>query len=207
MQSLKPEYVLNRRKGENVASKSSEKQDKRLFWLFAALDLLWIAFIISRSLKTADLSLKESGRILALVKKILPFMTEFLIRKLGHFTEFFILGILLFLTGRQFMQLKNRMAAADAGTAPRTENSGKTRQAENAAGFCLMFFFPAAAGLAVAVCDECIQLGVEGRSGEVRDVLIDLSGVLLALLLSALIRKLRISRKTVITNHTEGEIT
>ena len=165
--------------------KRSEKQDKRLFWLLVALDLLWIAFIISRSLKTADLSLKESGRILALVRKILPFMTEFLIRKLGHFTEFFILGILLFLTGRAFIRLT-----------PRTEKS---------AGFRLLFLFPAVTGLAVAVCDECVQLGVEGRSGEVRDVLIDLSGVLLALLFAALLRKLRKRKKSI--NHTEGEIT
>lgn len=135
--------------------------------LLIVLDLLWLFFIFSRSLRNADQSMTESGRILALVRKILPFMTSFLIRKLGHFTEFFILGGLLYLTGRSLREKSPQVFG---------------------------FFLPALAGLLAAVTDECIQLGVEGRSGEVRDVLIDFSGVLLALLIGSGIRRLQRKR-------------
>ena len=131
--------------------------------LFLILDLLWICFIFSRSLKTAELSLMESGRILALVQKVLPFMTAFLIRKLGHFTEFLILGGLLFLSGSCWLKAR-----------------GGNRRV-------FRFGLPLLAGLLTAVGDECIQLGVEGRSGELRDVLIDLGGVVCALLIGALL--------------------
>ncbi|MBO4872833.1 MAG: VanZ family protein [Lachnospiraceae bacterium] len=145
----------------------TEQQKKRQLILFLALDVLWIGFIFCRSLQTADRSMAESGRILALVRKILPFMTSFLIRKLGHFTEFLILGALFCLTGRSVRRLRDGNA------------------------FHLGFLYPALAGLLVAAGDESIQLGVEGRSGEIRDVLIDFSGVLCALLLGLLLEARR----------------
>ena len=151
------------------------KQLKRLrpLLILFLFDALWILFILSRSLKPADLSMAESDRILALVQQILPFMTSFLIRKLGHFTEFFLLGVLLFLTGSCW------------------EKTVPARMASPLRERCCRFFGPALAGLLTAVTDECIQLGVEGRSGEVRDVLIDFSAVLLALILGGLLRKSR----------------
>lgn len=152
-----------------------KKRSRTVLALLFVLDALWIFFIISRSLKPADASLAESDRILALVRRILPFMTSFLIRKLGHFTEFFLLGVLLFLTARQWER-------AFPGAA-----DGRRR--------ALRFLLPALAGLLVAAADEGVQLGVEGRSGELRDVLIDFSGVLLALLIGTAVRYLKEKKK------------
>lgn len=68
---------------------------KVLFWIFAILSAAWLAFIISRSLKPAEASDMESGRLLEFVHKLLPFMTMKLIRKIAHFVEFGILGALM----------------------------------------------------------------------------------------------------------------
>ncbi|MBQ4425239.1 MAG: VanZ family protein [Lachnospiraceae bacterium] len=129
----------------------------KLKWLLAA-DLLWIAFIFLHSLQTAEISAQESGALLALLQKFFPSLTMFLIRKAGHFFEFFVLGVLFVLTARCL-----RALSQPPKRSPR-----------------FPFWAPAAAGLIIAACDEAIQLGVEGRSGELRDVFIDFCGVLMA---------------------------
>ena len=156
---------------------SREKRLRRQVIVFSALSVLWTAFIISRSLRTADESLAESDYVLALLRRLLPFMTSFLVRKLGHFTEYFILGGLLFVAARAALSLRREKAAAGGLSGV---PSGKGRFLSGAG-------LPAAVGLLVAAADECVQLGVEGRSGELRDVLIDLLGVTAAVLLGALL--------------------
>ena len=49
-------------------------------------------------------------------------------------------------------------------------------------------------GLLSAIADETIQLFVDGRSGEIRDVLIDFSGVILASIMMYFIFRLREKR-------------
>ena len=61
---------------------------------------LWLWFIFARSLRDANASDAESGAVLELIRKLLPFVTMHGVRKLAHFTEFFILGGLLFLDWR-----------------------------------------------------------------------------------------------------------
>lgn len=68
---------------------------KVLFWILVFLSAGWLVFIILRSLKPAEASDLESGRLLAIAQKILPFVTMKLIRKIAHFTEFAVLGALL----------------------------------------------------------------------------------------------------------------
>lgn len=70
--------------------------------LLIVLDLLWIAFIFGRSLQPASVSGQESGALLSLVQRLLPRMTDHVLRKLAHFTEFFLLGALLSVTVRCF---------------------------------------------------------------------------------------------------------
>lgn len=64
------------------------------------LTILWIAFILSRSLKTGDSSASESERYYSLLRSFIPGVTMFIVRKGAHFIEFFILGLLLFLDFR-----------------------------------------------------------------------------------------------------------
>ena len=60
--------------------------------LLAAACVLWLAVIWGHPLVPADASQAESER---LRWALLPFLTVHAVRKLAHFTEFFILGALL----------------------------------------------------------------------------------------------------------------
>ena len=66
---------------------------RRVFLILAAL---WLCFIWGQSFLSADLSRAESGRVLALLQRILPGLTAHMVRKAAHFTEYAVLGALLF---------------------------------------------------------------------------------------------------------------
>ena len=66
---------------------------RRVFW---ALTALWLALVWGQSFLSAAASSAESGRLLALLQSILPWLTDYLIRKAAHFTEYAVLGALLF---------------------------------------------------------------------------------------------------------------
>ena len=68
--------------------------------LSLTVTVLWLWFIYSRSLQNAEASDAESGALLGLLEQFLPFLDMYLVRKLAHFTEYFILGSLLFLDWR-----------------------------------------------------------------------------------------------------------
>lgn len=70
-----------------------KKHKKALILSLCAL--LWVGFILFRSMKNAEQSTQESNTILELVRLIIPNMSDNLLRKLAHFTEFAILGTLL----------------------------------------------------------------------------------------------------------------
>ena len=60
--------------------------------LFQGLTVLWLLFIWGHSLLPASVSGAESGHWLALLQGVLPWLTDFSIRKAAHFTEFAVLG-------------------------------------------------------------------------------------------------------------------
>lgn len=132
---------------------------KKKFWLWLALTVLWTGLIFWHSSRDAVQSDGESLGLLFYIRKILPWMTNKLLRKLAHFGEFAILGLLL------------------------------TGTCSNAKHFSLLA--PLAFGLFTALCDETIQLFVPGRSGNLRDLWIDFSGVVLGTLFLRLIFRLR----------------
>lgn len=129
--------------------------------IYILLTLLWSALIFSFSLQPADASGEvSSGFGEWLIETFVPGLQddlealpeeqyEFLhhiLRKCAHFTEYFILGVLVMLT---FLQTRQRL--------PWLKGIG--------------------VGALVACLDETIQLFVEGRSGQVKDVLLDSTGV------------------------------
>ena len=126
--------------------------------ILTAVTGFFVLFIFSNSLAPADVSGGASSRALEIVQSILAALrwnvpvTEHFLRKAGHFSEYLALGLLLAATLRAYM--------------PR-------------AGVGI--FLPLFAGLLTAVLDETIQLFVEGRSGQISDVLLDFSGVLAGL--------------------------
>lgn len=123
-----------------------------------------IGFIFIRSMQNADDSAAESGSILEWISGILRSMgidaelSDHFIRKAAHFTEYFVLGALLSFAAYSYVLKRKKM---------------------------LMITLPA--GLIVAVSDELIQLGSEGRSCEIGDMALDFSAVVTAALLVTLI--------------------
>ncbi|MBD5092670.1 MAG: VanZ family protein [Subdoligranulum sp.] len=119
---------------------------KRLILLFALL--LWILFIFSRSLQPAAASTQESDGVRQLLSLLVRHdLSSTFVRKLAHFVEFGVLGVLA--------------ACLFAGQAKRSLTA---------------LFYSAALGMTVALCDETIQLFVAGRDGRVLDVWLDFAG-------------------------------
>ena len=83
--------------------KRQEEADLSVRWkrlLGLAVTGLWVWFIFARSARTAEESSAESAMILELLRKLIPFLTDTVLRKLAHFTEYFILGGLLYMDWR-----------------------------------------------------------------------------------------------------------
>ena len=124
----------------------------------------WTLLIWAHSLVQGPQSSAESGMVVELVRPLFDALgvsdvdlMTLVVRKGVHFAEYAVLGVLAWGTLRA--RLRER------GRAP----------------------FPAALLVAlVPVCDEAIQLLVPGRSGQLGDVLLDLSGACCGVLLAAL---------------------
>lgn len=138
-----------------------------------------IAFIFSNSMKIATVSSASSGKVLALMQKVLrrlghpalaQRLTMHIVRKLAHFCEYTLEGFLLMLCMRVY-----------------------TRR------YVWHISVPMLGGVLTAMADETIQLFSPGRSSQVTDVWLDsagvLAGILVALALMALCRLLIHHRK------------
>ena len=131
------------------AGAESGNMKKKHFWVCFALLLFWILFIFARSARQPLSEIVHS-----------PLSSVF-VRKLAHFTEFSVLGVLAVLL---FTILRQRI--------PRT------------------FLYAGMLGLSVAFCDETIQLFVPGRAGLLTDVWIDTAGVIVGASLALGVRLL-----------------
>ncbi len=143
------------------------------FWLPA---LAWTCVVLLAS--TDTFSAQNTGSILeaaltALFGRIDPHsfdVMHFLVRKGAHLTEYAILSVFWFRAWR-----------------------GGRR------GFQWRWgMLGVAVALAVAITDEVHQSFVPSRTGEVRDVLLDLSGALLAQVLLWIVMTLRVGRRSAI---------
>jgi len=111
-----------------------------------------LAFIWGNSLESVAESSEKSSRVLESLAFVLEpvfgkaNVTDHLVRKLAHFTEFGLLGIWLAL----FIAVHGRARLQSVAN-------------------CLFF------GLSVAVSDEALQL-LSGRGSQVTDVLLDFAG-------------------------------
>lgn len=133
-----------------------------------------MALIFSLSSQNAAVSSGTSGNVIRLIAGIfrpgfgsmpvaeqaeIVASLQFLARKSAHFSIYMILGVLSFLAVISYEKLLFVLRLAISCTV------------------CLLY----------AASDEIHQLFVPGRSGEVRDVMIDFSGAALGILLSMLV--------------------
>ena len=143
-------------------------------WKWKILILVYLCFIYGNSLTPAAISSKESGYFLAKIQDFLAgagmdawWLTEHLVRKAAHFTEYAGLGFLLAMN-------------TGAGIAP---------------VFCLLKGNVTAV-LFMPFVDETIQLFVEGRSGQISDVWLDMAGIVTGIMVTAGFMKMTGALKT-----------
>lgn len=135
--------------------------------LLTASTVLFICFIFSNSLKTGETSGQSSQMAQIFLMKIFEklqidiSLTEFVIRKVAHFTEFFVLGLLLI--GNLWVYF------------PKWKE-------------CIFPFLFLA--LLVPVIDETLQIFTPGRSPMVTDILIDFGGAICGLIIFSIVRAL-----------------
>ena len=150
------------------------KRTPKRLTLCLCLIALNLAVIWGSSLMDAEVSSAFSSFVGSIVNCLFPGADAAgggtghgLLRKIGHFAEFFSLGIWLTWF---FGMVKG----------------GKWR----------CFLLPLGAGLLVACADETIQLFVPGRAGMITDVGIDMLGCTLAIVLINFVYKLKILEET-----------
>ncbi len=159
-----------------METENKNRRRLRVFIRFAAV-LLWCALIFSMSARPADLSSQDSGRLVETIVHVLhrdfdqlPMQTreqirqrtEVVVRKSAHMAEYAVLGILLLTWAKE---------AFLAWTPLR------------------LWFLSWGLAVLYAASDEFHQRFVPGRSGEVRDVLIDAAGAAIGLAVFLLCRR------------------
>ena len=149
-------------------------QTKKLPKIHLLLPLLWMAVIFILSQQPASISSGQSGVFVEQLHYIAPSVDQqlltFLVRKGAHIFAYFVLGILTF----------NALWRVDLSK----------------------FKFNYPVGLSVIVCalyavsDEFHQLFVSGRSGEIRDIMIDSCAAMIGVfIISIFVRILQKSKK------------
>ena len=149
-------------------------QTRKLPKIHLLLPLLWMAVIFILSQQPASISSGQSGVFVEQLHHIAPSVDQqlltFLVRKGAHIFAYFVLGILTF----------NALWRVDLSK--------------------LKFNYPV--GLSIIVCalyavsDEFHQLFVSGRSGELRDIMIDSCAAMVGVfIISIFVRILQKSKK------------
>ena len=139
--------------------------------ILTVLIIATIAFIWIHSMIQTEISAQESGWVMELIRPFLELfvgkgmVTQHMVRKLAHFSEFFLLGAELTLYGMFF---------------------AKSCRVKDGRRAVVVFLKSALSGLAVAAADEIIQIFAK-RGPQVKDVLLDFTGVLAGTLLVILI--------------------
>lgn len=140
---------------------------KNFIWW--GLTILWCGVIFYMSAKTGDESSVDSGWAAQILNSVAEFLTGredaeipvLLIRKAAHYTEYFILGILLYMSFYNYKKPEAKILE------------------------------PAAAGIFYAITDEVHQYFVPGRAMQAFDVAIDALGVLSSISLLFCISRIR----------------
>lgn len=164
-----------------------------------AITLLIMAFIFYQSSLPAVLSSEMSGHLERIVAAILGKPSEsvtFAVRKAAHVTEFAALGSSLFYTVRDLLdRYYGGSKALLPKNCPASQNSPISQDRPASQDFkqskLYRIVLPWAIGTIYAISDEVHQLFVEGRSCELRDMLIDSAGVIAGVLLMSWLDKRR----------------
>ena len=148
-----------------MKQKQKKQKKKLISWI---LLLAWMAFIFYMSQQIGQVSSGQSGKIVLLLSKIGIEISKdnisnitFIIRKSAHFTEYFILYILLFNVIKHYIHTKK------------------------------IIFYSIMGVIIYAVSDELHQYFVPERSSTIKDVFIDSCGGIVASIVNNLFYKVK----------------
>ena len=134
-------------------------------WPWVVAFCLMVCFIWGNSLEPASTSGALSGSVLSILQDGLggvglpyEWLTEHIVRKCAHFSEYMALGLIGMQAFTPHRGVRSAVAIA----------------------------LTAALLVAIPSCDETIQLFVDGRSGQVSDVLLDCCGAATGVVLTLL---------------------
>ena len=132
----------------------------------------WMLLIFFMSNQPADISTKQSDLVIKLFSVVgidlnthLGELASFVVRKVAHFTEYFILYCFTIAVCKHYVDIKKARI------------------------YCLFIV------LGYAISDEIHQYFIPGRSMAIRDVVIDFSGGILGFIVNWIIYKVKFNRK------------
>lgn len=163
------------------------------------LIIITVALIWFQSCLPPDASSQESGFVMnRIVKPFLRFITgreaevsEYFIRKLGHFTEYLILGLFVSLyaisAGRVLFHNQNKTVRSTASQALTVDSSAPFTLYPLPCNYALFILHSAFFCILTAFIDETIQI-FSGRGASIKDVWIDTFGALAGILIVLLFK-------------------
>ena len=184
----------------DIHNNRTEHRGRIWFVIFIVLTILWLVIIFYMSAQPATESSNISSGIGSWLARLFSpdyqswppaewnahvDFIEHLIRKAAHFTEYSILGILL------CVDLSLSTVINKKGI----ELSGEQTITFGKPNWKRILLYAWIIGTAYSATDEFHQLFVEGRSGELLDVMIDSSGVFIGSLVAVLVGSLTERRK------------
>ena len=162
---------------EKIKENTSDKEISIRYIIVAALfwiiTISWIVMIFHLSNQTAVQSSNTSNMIVNVINEILGVDIEddTVIRKVAHATEFAILTIFTYVALSSTNKISNQTSYA--------ESPVKLMRSDNEMNIVFTLWFT----ILNAIFDEYHQLFVDGRDGSIRDVLIDLIGIVIVLII------------------------
>jgi VanZ family protein len=141
-----------------------------IFWI---LTLFWIVVIFSLSNQTATQSSGLSQMFLNFINEILNanYDDDSIIRTVAHSTEFALLTVLSYVALSSTNKISNKTSYS--------ESPVKLMRSDNEMNIIFTLWF----AVINSIFDEYHQLFVVGRDGTILDVLIDLIGIVIVLIL------------------------
>lgn len=141
--------------------------------LWALVTILYICFIYKNSLTPAVISSTQSGAVLRMLHSFLgslgldsAWLTEHMVRKAAHFSEYSLLGLMLWNCLKHYKLPKQ-----------------------------IWILLHGWLGTVIPLVDETLQLFTEGRSGQVDDVWLDICGICFGTLCMMVLWHAAVSRR------------
>lgn len=141
--------------------------------IFLILTIAWIVIIFHFSNQTGTQSSNTSGAVISLINEFfgIEIQDATVIRKIAHATEFAILTFFSYIALSSTNKISNKTSYA--------ESPVKLMRSDNEMNIVFTLWFT----ILNAIFDEYHQLFVEGRDGAIKDVLIDLIGIVIVLII------------------------